>query len=90
MKEGNIIVSRLIPAYQNAAEAVHPAVSAFHHPTSGFEAGLPFDGLGLFPPASNVEGKAELLHGLTHLIEVVTFIQAQALGLLPGAPVCIE
>ncbi len=54
----------------------------FHHPASGFEASFPFDGLGLFTTASDVGGEAKLLYGLTHLIKVVAFIQAQSLRLL--------
>ncbi len=82
MKKGDVVVGGLVPANQNASKTVHPVVSTFHHPASGFEAGFPFDGLGLFTTASDVGGEAKLLYGLTHLIKVVAFIQAQTLGLL--------
>ena len=48
MKKGDVVLRGLVPAYQDAPETVQPAVCAFHHPTPGFETGLPFDRLGLF------------------------------------------
>ena len=56
IKKGDVIVGGLVPVNQNAPKAVYPAVSTFHHPVSGFEVGLSFDGLGLFATASNVGG----------------------------------
>ena len=59
---------------------VPPTVRAFHHPTPGFETGLPFDGLCLFTAAADVGGEAELIHGAAHLGVVVTFIQDNPWG----------
>ena len=52
MKKVDVVVDGLVPASQNASKTVHPAVSTFYHPASGFEAGFPFDGLSLFAPPS--------------------------------------
>ena len=60
MKKGYVVGGGLVPADQNAPEAVHPTVSAFHHPAPGFVAGFLFDGLGLFTPAADVGREAEL------------------------------
>ncbi len=57
-------------------------MSTFHHPASGLEASFPHDSLGPFTMASDMDGEAKPLHGLTHLIEVVPFIQAQSPQLL--------
>ena len=57
-------------------------MSTFHHPTSGLEARFPHDSLGPFTMASDMDREAKPLHGLTHLIEVVPFIQAQSPQLL--------
>ena len=81
MKKGDVVVGRLVPAHQDAPESVQPTVSAFHHPAPGFEAGLPFDGLSLFPSAADVGGETELVHDAAHLSEVVALVQADALRL---------
>ena len=82
MKKCYVVGGRLVPADQNAPEAVHPAVGAFHHPAPRFEASLLPDGLGLFPPAADVGREAELVQGPPHLIKVVALVQAQTLGML--------
>ena len=76
MKKGDVIAWILVPADQNAPEAVQPTVSAFHHPAPGFETGFLLDGpgldsLSLFAPAADVGGDAKLVQGMTHPIEVV-------------------
>ena len=81
MKEGDVVVGRLVPTDQNAPEAVQPAVSAFHHPAAGFEPSFPFDGLSLFASTPDVGGEAELVQGAAHLSEVVALVQAQTLGM---------
>ena len=82
MKKGDVIGGGLVPANQNAPEAVQPAVSAFHHPAAGFEAGFLFDGLRLFSPAPDVGCEAKLLQGSTNLIKVLALIQAHTPGTL--------
>ena len=81
MKEGDVVVGRLVPTDQNAPEAVQPAVSAFHHPAAGFEPSFPFDGLSLFASTPDVGGEAELVQGAAHLSEVLALVQAQNLGM---------
>ena len=70
MKKGDVVSGKLIPAHQNAPEAVHPAVGAFHHPAPGFEASLLFDGLALLTPAADVGGEAEFLQGCWRRMEL--------------------
>ena len=84
VKEGDVVVGRLIPADQDAPEAVQPAVRAFHHPAPGFEPSFSFDGLGLLAPAADVSGEAKLVQRASHLVKVVAFIQAHTLGLVGG------
>ena len=54
MQKRDVVLWGLVPADQNAPEAVEPTVSAFHHPTPGLETGLPFDGLSLFASTTDV------------------------------------
>ena len=61
MKEGDVVVGRLVPADQNAPKAVHPTVSPFHHPAPGLETGFLFDGPCLFTPAADVGREAKLV-----------------------------
>ena len=86
MKEGDVVVGRLVPTDQNAPEAVQPAVSAFHDPAAGFEPSFPFAGLSLFAWTPDVGGEAELLQGMAHLSEVVALVQAQTLGMRWARP----
>ena len=82
MKEGDVVGRGHVPTDQNAPEAVQPTTSVFHHPASGFEPSLLFDGLCLFTSTAYVGGEAEVVQGAAHLIEVVAFIQAQTLGMI--------
>ena len=59
------------PTNEYSTKAIHPAVSAFYHPSTCFEAGLLLDGLGLFASGTDVRGKAELLDDVANLVEIV-------------------
>ena len=90
MQKGDVVVGGLVPTDQDAPETVQPDMSTFHHPTSGLETGLPFDGLRLLASTTDVGGEAELLQGATHLGVVVApvsstgraLVQAHPLGML--------
>ena len=82
MQKSDVVLGVLVPTHQDAPETVQPTVGAFHHPASGFEPSLPFDGLCLFASTADVGGEAELLQGAAHFSEVVTLVQAQPLGML--------
>ena len=57
MKKGDVVLRGLVPADQDAPEAVQPAMGELHHPAPGFEPSLPLDGLGLLAPAADVGGE---------------------------------
>ena len=76
MKQTQVILSLLLPPRQDAAEAVHPTVGAFHDPSSGLEARLAFERLGLFATASDMSRVPELLRQVSGFFVVVPFIQA--------------
>ena len=80
MKEGDVVLGGPVPAHRNAPKPVQPTVGVFHHPTPGFETGLPFDGLSLLAPTADVGGEAELLQRAPYLGKVVAFVQTQPLG----------
>ena len=48
---------------------------ALHHPTSGFNASVPFHGLGFFAPGPNVGREAKLLQRVPHFRVVVPFVR---------------
>src|ERR1700735_182927 len=71
MQQGDIILGFLAPADENATEAVHPTMGAFHHPAPRLGPGLPLDLLGFLAPRTDVRGETELLHDLSHFVVVI-------------------
>ena len=63
-------------------KTVQPSVSGLHHPAACPETGPFFNGFRLFATTADVSGEAELFQGASHLIVVVTLVQAHALGML--------
>ena len=81
MKQSQIILRFLFPTRQDAAEAVHPAMRAFHNPTASLEASFMLDRLGFFPPGSNVSGITKLSDQTSYLARIVSLIQRHTLRL---------
>ena len=84
------MVGRLIPADQDAPEAVQPAVRAFHHPAPGFEPSFSFlMALSLLAPSCGCERCSQTRPTMRRTsVKVVAFIQAHTLGVgLDWAPV---
>src|SRR5262249_1169595 len=81
MKHGDVVLRFLTPADEDSAKPIHPTMRPLDHPTPCLEPGLPFNLLRLFAPRLDVRREAELLHDLTHLIIVVSFIHTHALRL---------
>jgi hypothetical protein len=73
-------VGALLPADEDAAEAVEPGVGALDDPAAGAKAGLALDGLRLLAARADVGGEGELGGELAYLGKVVTLVQAEALG----------
>src|SRR5215210_4007993 len=82
MKKAEIVLSFLVPAYEDGAEAVEPGMGAFDHPAPGFCSGAALESVGLFAPCADVRGEAELLKQLVDLSAIVVLIHAHALGVL--------
>src|SRR5512143_948932 len=81
MQKGQVVLGFLIPAHQNAAEAIHPAVPALYHPPTRFLAGLARHRLSFHATRANVSREAKLLQDGADLIVVIALVQAQALRL---------
>src|SRR5512143_412683 len=81
MQKGQVVLGFLIPAHQNAAEAVQPAVTALYHPPTRFLAGRARHRLSFHATRTNVSREAKLLQDGANLIVVIAFVQAQALRL---------
>src|SRR5438067_1928675 len=62
MELPQVVRRLLLPADEDAPEAVHPAVTALHDPAACLVPGLPLDRLGLFPAGADMTGVAELVH----------------------------
>jgi hypothetical protein len=84
MQKRDVIFSRLVPADQNASEAVHPTMRPLDHPPAGFESSCALNRLSFLAPCANMSGETKLLQYLAHFIVVITFIQTHALRLLRG------
>src|SRR5512143_4110792 len=81
MQKGQVVLGFLIPAHQNAAEAIQPAVTALYHPPTRFLAGLARHRLSFHTTRANVSREAKLLQDGADLIVIIALVQAQALRL---------
>ena len=79
VEHGEVGVGPLLPADQDAAEAVEPGVGSLDDPAASAEASLAFEGLRLLAARADVGGEAELGGELVHLGEVVALVQAEPL-----------
>ncbi len=84
MEHGQVGVGALLPANEDAAEAMQPGVRALDHPAPGAEAGLSLELLGLLATGSDVVGESELAGELAHLGVVVAAVEAESLRALGG------
>jgi hypothetical protein len=68
MQKAQIVLRILVPAHQDAPEAVQPTVAALHHPPARPDPNrdLLRQGLTLFTPRPNVRREAELNQGFPH------------------------
>src|SRR5919108_4530003 len=82
MEKGKIVFRLFVPAHQDTPKAIHPRVSALHHPAPSFLACYHFDRLRLLTPRPNMGGAPKLLQDLTDFLIVVAFVQAHALRVL--------
>lgn len=79
MKQSQIVHRFFLPADQNPPEAIHPAMSAFHHPSPGFESCAALDGLSLFSASADMRRISKLVYQVPHVIVIITFVQAQTM-----------
>src|SRR5215831_18859725 len=79
MEKRQVVVNLFVPANQDTAKAIHPAVGAFYDPPSRFETCLPFEPLRFFPARAEVSREAKLPQRSPHLRIVVTLVQTHPL-----------
>jgi hypothetical protein len=72
-------VGALLPADEDAAEAVEPGVAALDDPAASAEAGFALDGLRLLTARADVRREAELGRELVDLGKVVALVEAEPL-----------
>src|SRR5512144_316561 len=78
MEKGPIVRRLLLPAHQDAAKAIQPAMTALHDPPARCLARLARDRLGFLAARPNGGREAKLLKDGAYLIVVIALIQAQA------------
>ena len=84
MNQSQVIFRFLFPSRQDTAEAIHPAMSPLHHPTTRFETGLSFDRLRFLTARLDVGRITEFLDQITHRVIVIPFVQTHTLR-MPSA-----
>ena len=84
MQERNVVLWLLVPTNQDAAEAIHPTMGAFHHPPSRPFACFVFDLLSLFTSGANMGRKAKFFQNLAHRLIIIAFVQTHPLRLFWG------
>src|SRR5690242_18851110 len=82
MEKSQIIGRVFVPAYEEAAEALHPRMNALHDPSACFELRFPLESLGFFPTLADMGGKAKFVKDVTDFLIVVALIQAHFLRML--------
>jgi len=82
MKQRQIIFRLLFPPRQYTAKTVHPAMRPFNNPTTSLKAGFSLNSLCLFATRTDMSGIAKLLHQVSYLTRIITFVQTHALSLL--------
>lgn len=93
VEHGKVVLALLLPADQDAAEAVEPGVGALDDPAAGAEAGLVFERLRLLAAGVDVGGEAELGYELVDLGIVVALVRQRfcgASGVGPGGAIGID
>jgi len=82
MNQSKIVISLFLPTNEQSTEAIHPAMGAFHYPTSASVAWNPLLGTGLFSTSFDMGYIFPFRHQLTNLWIVITFVQAYVLRIL--------
>jgi hypothetical protein len=67
MEKGRVVLRLLFPPDEDRPEAIHPAMGALNHPSSGFA----LDRLRLLTSGTDVRGATELLQDPGDLAEVI-------------------
>src|SRR3712207_4865155 len=81
VEHAEVGVGPLLPADQDAAEAVEPGMGALHNLTACFAASFPF-GRDLLAAGAEMKREAELLGQCTRFVIVIALIKAEPLPLL--------
>ena len=84
MEQAEVVGGFLLPADEDAPEAVHPAMRTFHHPPPCLKPQLLFQRLGFISPRTDMGGKAKLCQQPPDLLIVIAFVEAHPLGGLDG------
>jgi hypothetical protein len=80
-------VGALLPADQDPAESIHPAMAALDHPAACPEAGGLLDRVGLLAATTDVSREAKLRGERPDLVVVVALVQTETLGVETGRSV---
>src|SRR5512135_1953551 len=82
MQKSQVVLGFLVPAYQEPAKPIHPAMRAFNDPATCLLASVLAQLLGLFATRPDVRGEANFTQEVAHFVVVVTLVQTHPLGVL--------
>src|SRR5512135_2953494 len=72
MQKSQVVLGFLVPAYQEPAKPIHPAMRAFNDPATCLLASVLAQLLGLFATRPDVRGEANFTQEVAHFVVVVT------------------
>src|SRR5262245_17140114 len=79
MEHRDVGVGAFLPADENSAESIHPAMGPLDDPAPRFNAGGLLDRLRLLASAADMGGEAELLREGPNFVIVVALVEAETL-----------
>src|SRR6516162_6496252 len=82
MQHCDVVLWLLVPADEDAAESIHPAVSTLDDPATCLGTRIALEFFRLLTARADVRGEAKLVDYLAHLVEVVALVHAHPLRLL--------
>src|SRR3954452_10161850 len=80
MQQAEVVLDLLLPADQDPAEPVHPAMGPLHDPTASLVSRLTLQCLGLLATRPYMRREPELADQLPRVVVVVALVQAHPLG----------
>src|SRR4029453_15928412 len=82
MQERHIVFWFLLPTNEDASEAIHPTMGAFHDPAPGSFPGFSLQLLRFRTTGTDMSGEAKLEQSSAAFVIIIALVQTEVLGLL--------